>query len=513
MIVVVHQNNKVVAIERGDVNVEIIFETNIARQLFLLAKRFPDEWLIWCDTGCKDQLDRESLPDVLHHKRMMHSYWEAGFLGPDIGFVENSPFIKVNSDVQYPTWQMSTSVGCIHGSVLLAVASDMVLDIDFDYFLNSLAKLLMPLGVFCYHNPGLLKKPPTYPRRRASTQTLFRFVKQHYKTRWVFLLFLNIWYHKKRFPVGPLLLSLFYTRRSQESKLLGLVPLQSSKPFPVAVSVDVVIPTIGRTEYVKAVINDLAKQTRVPNKMIIVEQNPDAGSVSALETEVNKTWPFEIKHIFTHKTGACYARNLGLKEVTADWVFLADDDNVLEPDLIQRIFTKIKTLGVDAVTTCYLQKNEKQVHHHTIQWQTFGAGNSFVRKSVLKDIQFDESLEHGYGEDADFGMQLRNKGVDIIYVPEPSIVHLKAPMGGFRTKPVLPWHQEPMAPKPAPTIMRFHLKHRTQEQILGYKTSLFVKYYRKQSIKNPFRYFSAFKKQWNQSLFWAEKLAKQNIDN
>jgi GT2 family glycosyltransferase len=30
-------------------------------------------------------------------------------------------------------------------------------------------------------------------------------------------------------------------------------------------------------------------------------------------------------------------------------------------------------------------------------------------------------------EDNDFGMQLRNQGVDVLYLPEPKILHLKAP--------------------------------------------------------------------------------------
>lgn len=506
MILVLHHNNRVMAIEREGANEEVHSEKNIARQLFFVAKKYPEEWLLWCETSCRDQLNKEALPELLHHKRLMYSYGDSGFLGPDIGFVENSPFIKIIRKVQYPTWQMSSQVGAVHCSVLNTVETQAVKDVNFSYFLNSLAKVLMPLGLFCYQSHGLLKKPLKLEESKTSSKTLFRFVKQHYKTRWLLLLFINLWVYKKQVHFPALLSALFYKKRTLPPGVLDTVPLESSKPVPSSFSIDVVIPTIGRTGYVKAVINDLAKQTQLPEKVIVIEQNPDAGSTSELELFFKKEWPFQIKHFFTHQTGACHARNLGLKEVTADWIFLADDDNVLEPDLIQSIFMKLKMLGMDAITTSYLQKNEQQLFNRIVQWHTFGAGNSFVRKSVLGGLQFDETLEHGYGEDADFGMQLRNKGVDIIYVPNPSILHLKAPMGGFRTKPVLPWSQESRVPKPSPTIMRFYQKHRTKEQILGYKTGLFLKYYRKQAIKNPFRYFRTFKTQWNQSVFWAEKL-------
>src|SRR5690606_37263311 len=116
--------------------------------------------------------------------------------------------------------------------------------------------------------------------------------------------------------------------------------------------------TIGRPHYVKAVIKDLVKQTHLPQKVIVVEQNPDTGSVSELESELNKEWPFKIKHIFTHHTGACHARNLGLKEVTSDWVFLADDDIALGSTFFSEVKEKMNKTGSKALTVSCLQKHE-----------------------------------------------------------------------------------------------------------------------------------------------------------
>ena len=106
---------------------------------------------------------------------------------------------------------------------------------------------------------------------------------------------------------------------------------------------------------------------------------------------------------------------------------------------------------------------------------------------LLDKVKFNMALEFGYGEDGDFGMQLRNNGCDILYLPEPEIVHLKAPVGGFRTKPQLQWQNEKIQPKPSPTIMLYQVLHNTREQVLGYKTILFLKYYAQQKIKNPIK--------------------------
>ena len=119
-------------------------------------------------------------------------------------------------------------------------------------------------------------------------------------------------------------------------------------------------------------------------------------------------------------------------------------------------------------------------------------------------------FENGFGEDTDFGMQLRNKGYDILYLPQPEILHLKAPVGGFRTRPVLEWQNDEVQPKPSPTVMLFRLLHYTEQQLLGYKTTLCIKFYTIQSDKNPIRYYKKFGKAWNRSTYWANVLKERS---
>ena len=230
------------------------------------------------------------------------------------------------------------------------------------------------------------------------------------------------------------------------------------------------------------------------------------GSYSELDYIQKEKWPFEIQLIFIHQSGACNARNLALNQIESEWVFLADDDNRFEASLLSDIFDKVKQYGNSVVTTSYPQKNEVNKNNEVVQWPTFGAGNSFVRRAIVDTIRFNPAFEYGYGEDADFGMQLRNQGHDVLYLPEPEIVHLKAPIGGFRTKPKLQWQNDSIQPKPSPTVMLYRVLNNSSTQINSYKTTLFFKYYRLQKIKNPFKYYFNFQKQWERSVFWASKL-------
>jgi hypothetical protein len=81
-------------------------------------------------------------------------------------------------------------------------------------------------------------------------------------------------------------------------------------------------------------------------------------------------------------------------------------------------------------------------------------------------------------------------------------------MGGFRESPVLEWEQEQPLPKPSPTLMAFAYNYYYLQQIRGFKTSLFLKYYNTQAIKNPVSYIRIMKKRWIKSEYWALKLMR-----
>jgi len=513
LIVVYHHKNKVVDIDNVDLNtIEKGNTLSMVEFLFALAKEHPDEILVWCHIKLKEQLNVSEIAELFHHKRLLMSYnpFESNCIDKRIGYVEESPFININKTVTYPTWQMSGLVGGIYGSTLLALKNEVIHDKDFNYFLCSLAKLGMPKGLLCYSEPKFLKHPEKESESpKANLFRLFRFVKQHYKTRWVFLLLGNLMIYERKFPVLPFIFSFFYRNRSSNLMNIEAIKVQSSNKVVEKATIDVVIPTIGRKDYLYDVLCDLRNQTHLPVNVIIVEQNPQENSVSGLDYLTNESWPFVIKHTFTHQAGACNARNMALMQVTNEWVFLADDDIRIDTDFFQKALKNINKLGAKAVSLSCLQKGEKKAHTNVFQWGSFGSGCSLVSADSLKQCKFNMGYEFGFGEDGDFGKQLRNKGVDVLYLPEPQILHLKVPMGGFRTKQVLAWQNDPVQPKPSPTVMLYQQLHQTKEQILGYKTILFFKYYKHQKIKNPVSYFINFRKQWYRSVYWANELNKK----
>lgn len=515
MIILYHNESKIteiVSTEGNDFSKEI--NKNIISVLFDFAHRFDDEILVWCHQNEKDNLNVTEIQSLFHHKKFLFSYNSSShnFFDRRLGYIEDSPYIKINKKVRYATWQMSSQVGALHSSVLEACKNDLFEEKSFDYFLNSFGKRAITHGLFCYSEPRLLlNRSEKLSNKKANLQQLFKFTKQHYKTRWVLLLLINLFVYEKKIAILPFLSSFFYKKRTFNPLRLNTISIESSKKIIEKGTIDVLIPTIGRKPYLLDVLHNLASQTYLPKNIIIIEQNPLENSTSELDYIQNENWPFVIKHHFTNQPGACNARNIGLDLVESEFTFFADDDIVFENNLLENVMQSFESIANEVLLVSIHLASEEIIPQQPKQFSPFGTCHAFVKTSCIKGLKFNMGLEFGYGEDYDFGMQIKNRGFDFIYLSTFRILHLKAPMGGFRTKPVLQWHNEKIQPKPSPTIMLVRLTYETNEQIRSFKTILFFKNLNKSFFKNPATYIKMFKKKWNASLYWANELDKNKL--
>ena len=510
MIVVYHNSFSVVKI--FDFISQKSLKTNqksISKTLIHIALNNPDRLIIWCHLACEPYLNLDSNKELFHHKKLLLSYNPfSNYFSSAIGYVDEGLYLNINKKVTYPTWLTSSLVGGVDSDILIAINDDLKQDSNFDFFIVSLAKLLQPMGLLSYSEPKLLvtNNFEVNNQKQASSYVLFKFVRQHYKFRWIFLLFLNLLLYEKKVLLLPFIYSFFFIRKELKNSTLNEISFLSTKKVVDKREIDVIIPTIGREKYLYDVLKDFSVQTLLPKKIIIVEQNPNPNSKSSLEYIKDESWPFEVTHLFIHQTGACNARNLALEQTSNEWVFLADDDIRLTNTFLSDAFVSIEKTGNFVFTFNCFQKNEISLYSNIIQWSTFGSGCSIVKKAMLENILFDTKYEFGFGEDSDFGMQLRNKGTDVLFLPKPEILHLKAPIGGFRTKFLHPWKNEAIQPKPSPTVMLYKTRHYTVEQIKSYKTNLYLKYYLHQSIKNPFSYLLQMNRMWSKSMYWSNQL-------
>lgn len=514
MILIIHKDGKVLQNILKDNDTILGYSQYSLTEVFWeLAEKYPDHLITWCEEHVVPHINTtEFWETVFQHNQVIASFAiNTCFLPQAVGYIDQLPFVNVNRKVKFPTWQMSSDIGGIKGTALLKFENAFREIDDFAYLINSIAKIGQQNGLLCYSAPSLIKsQSPTNPKSTASNAQLFSFVFQHYNTIWTLILLWCLLKYERNFPLVSFLKAFFYNKKYKLSIDLGEADKALYENTMEEFSVDVIIPTLGRKEYLTQVLKDLKNQTLLPKKVIIIEQNPKANSKSELRDIIQRDWPFLISHHFIHQTGACNARNIALKEVNSNWVFFADDDIRFKSDLLQKTSNEIRKYGFTAINFNCKQINEITVFPKIKQWGSFGSGTSIVKSNFTKKCEFSMIYENGYGEDTDFGMQLRNVGCDIIYHPNIEILHLKAPIGGFRKKPRLPWDKEVPLPKPSPTLMAYINRYYTPSQIKGFKTSLFIKFHPKQSIKNPFLYIKMMRLRWKKSVVWANKLEKRN---
>lgn len=511
MLILVHENTKkVVRIIRNDSELSI-HSASVVEEFWRLAKDYPEDLIIWVDRQFFENLNIGGLDKIFHHNLIMASYpVKNQFLPDTIGYIDQLPFINPKYEVSYPTWQMSTDVGGITGKAALAFKDHLGKIDNFGYLINSIAKIGQQNSLFCYSDPLLLNNI-TLPKKLnylASDINLFKFVYQYYKTEWILVLFFCHVKYDLKIPFWSLITCFFSDKNYLKKVDLSEIKVNSSKFLRAEKeTVDVIIPTLDRPEYLKQVLLDLKKQSLIPKRVIIVEQDPDPNSESQLSEINDLDWPFEIVHRFVHKTGACMARNTGMLEVKSNWVFFADDDIRITPDVLENAFSEINRLGIYTLNLNCVQPEGKTVFHKIKQWGAFGSGTAIVASEYALQCRFSEIYEYGFGEDTDFGLQLRAKGADIIYHPDIQITHLKAERGGFRGMHEMPWEKLVLVPKPSPTMMSLVTCHFNIWMQRGYKVSLFLKFYNNQPIKNPISYLRSMNKRWKLSEEWAKKIS------
>lgn len=510
MIVIIHNNKNVIQVKR---NAEVIvnFSTSFGVTLFQKAEEFPDETIVWVHEEFISIVNFEEIEKLVGNTESIIHYnpFENQYLSDDLGFVDQNNLFKIPKNVNHASWQISASIGASKAIVFNKVNSQIKnKKSNPNYLLHSIGYSFNIMGLFCNSEP-LLVQNNVSRKQHQSIIHLYKFVKQHYKFHWLFFLFFTRLIQRKSFDIFPLFISLFFFKVQKRTDTTFNVFVNNTEYLNDSLTLDVIIPTIGREKYVYDVLLDLKKQSFLPQKVIIVEQNPQPNSITGLDFIFDVDWPFEIVHTFTQQTGACNARNIALSKVTSDWVFMNDDDNSFDFDLLENVFKVIHFYDLKAFVTAYPQLGETVFYDKIHQTTIYGSGNSFLKSELLSQVKFDKNYEFCYGEDFDFGMQLRNIGIDIICIPFLRILHLKAPMGGFRTKPILPWQNDEIKPIPSPTVMLNMLKYKTNEQIVSWKIIYFLKSLKSSPFYSWRKKIKQVQKHWQSSLYWANNLEKK----
>jgi hypothetical protein len=433
---------------------------------------------------------------------------------PSLGRVEfeTSDLLGAPADRRFPSWLVSPLAGCCRGRLLRAAGLDRSSG-PFVVALSALARRGLPSGLCPYSEPALLARPVPAAiaaewRLRLGDGDAARLVREAHGGRWLLFWGLGRLVFDRRLPLTALLLALLRRRGAVVTPPLAELHPAAREPAPGEVAV--VVPTLGRPDALRALLDDLAGQTHPPARVVVVEQRPP-GTPAAAGLDAGGR-PFALVHRVVPWSGACRARNLGMTLAAGDWLLLLDDDVRLPATLVHDLLATAAAYGVDVVNAGVRHAHRPaapSADRRPRLWPNFSSGAALLSRAAVADAgPFDERLESGYGEDYELGVRLRLAGHPVLLAPAAEVLHLQLAEGGLRHPVRYRWDEDRIPPRPSPTVLYSREKHATPAMREGYR--LFYTLGRL-AAERPWRWPLAarrIQREWSAAALWRERVQR-----
>ena len=211
--------------------------------------------------------------------------------------------------------------------------------------------------------------------------------------------------------------------------------------------ISVIIPVYNTEKYLEECLKSIQYQTYNNIEVIMVNDGSkdNSGSICQKYVEIDSRFRYFEKE----NGGASSARNLGLDNVTGDYITFIDADDWVEENHLDVLINNIKEnnsdMAVSSITkfdninTCIIRMYTNQEKYllnfgkmsreeFLVKLPILMHANSFkmavsklFKKDLINDVRFDDSII--YGEDLDFFFKLYLKINSISYVEELTYVY------------------------------------------------------------------------------------------
>ncbi len=419
------------------------------------SELYPDACICWFDSEIKEHTSNRNLwPGLLNH--CLEVRYFPGLQSEmkrlsSLGIVDRtSPFLIPTDECEtYPSWLVSAIAGVCHASIIRA-SRGLVESKSIVKTLLLIGRAGTSSGLCCYSDARLFsqKSAPCdlAVRDQMSTGELAGLVKQLYGTRSLLFWLVGIIIKLHRLPVVGLVKAVskrspqMYVDLSRQHQNLN------HSISSTADSVEVIIPTLGRPDYLLGAIQCMANQDHPPVRISVVIQDSENEGLHYPDLSDQQCWPFELSIHMVPWIGVCRARNLVIDQLTADWVVFLDDDIRAPRDYLSYLIGVGRSYGVEAVNAFPVEKNliHKQLDSKPpYPWISFASGVALCSRSLVESTTgFDENMEGIPVEDYEYGVRIRRHGSHVLLTSESKVIHLAARSGGFRSES-FPYYSTP----------------------------------------------------------------------
>lgn len=231
--------------------------------------------------------------------------------------------------------------------------------------------------------------------------------------------------------------------------------------------ISAIVPTIGRAESLRALLESLALQTRGVDEVVIADASNDSETAAVISDPKWREAGLDLKHLPVFPPNAVRQRMAAIEIARGEYLLILDDDVVLEPDCVEQMLALLDANhDVIAVSADF---NNQTWPAPTRLWQLYlehvlglqpdawqgrvvgpllrfgfnpvpdgpaaiewlGSGNSLLRREAfVRAGGFSDFFLHRctINEDVDLGLKL-NKVGRIMFCPAARMAHHHAPAG------------------------------------------------------------------------------------
>jgi glycosyltransferase involved in cell wall biosynthesis len=450
--------------------------TSVANNLMEWAVNSQAEYgLFWSDQlPLPTQACLQALID--HKLDFAHAGLDVGLgeLWPSLAMVKQDwSMINAPKDRSSSSWRVSLQACLVRRDLLIDLHGLDPVFTSLEAAGLDLGLRALSLGAIIDYRPELMQGLKPKPAAETPLQDLYAFLYRHYGLRWTQYLVARRSLSTLRFTRELRAMQNAQSVCERHPRSPG-VPVNYHITEPeldqlARAQVTVIIPTLGRYEYVLGALNSIRKQTIRPAQVIVVDQNP----IDQRQPQVYDGYKdLNLQVIWQDERGQSLARNTGLAAARSQYVFLFDDDSIAQPDLIEQHLIPLMSGYVDVSTGVAIPPPpEEYILPPNCRYprlaQTFDTGNAMLSLDLARQMGgLDRNYDFGPGTDADFGTRLYLAGYRILHNPKAIRIHFKAPSGGLRIHGAYKYNTDAglLAPFPPVTRSYYALRYLNTQQ-------------------------------------------------
>jgi GT2 family glycosyltransferase len=224
-------------------------------------------------------------------------------------------------------------------------------------------------------------------------------------------------------------------------------------------SVSVVIPNYNGAAFLKTCLASLARQTRAPLEILLVDNASEDDSVEVARRII----PSAVILGQNRNLGFAGAVNAGIRAARGDWIAVLNNDTEVTDGWLETAADALARHPEAAFIACRILEFENRnrlysagdcflrtgvgyrrgqelrdapMYREEIEIFSAGGCAALYRKSVLEELQGFDSKLFAYLEDVDLGLRLQAAGYRGYYAPQSAVFHRGGGTSGGESSPL-----------------------------------------------------------------------------